>query len=132
MSVLVDSSVWSLALRRSRPPSPHADALTKLVRTGNALLLGIVRQEVLSGIPDLVRFERLRDELRNLPDHPVTSFHYETAAEFFNRCRRHGVQGTTVDFLICAVAALEDLEIYTTDRDFQLFAKHLPIKLFVH
>jgi predicted nucleic acid-binding protein len=130
MSVLIDTSVWSLALRRTRAPSPHADNIAGLLRSGNALLLGIIRQELLSGVPDAKRFERLRDELRNLPDHPVISLHHETAADFFNRCRSRGVQGTLVDFLLCAVAAIDNVEIYTTDQDFQHFAKHLPIKLF--
>ena len=130
MSVLVDTSVWSLALRRAKAPSPHAENVARLLRTSNAVLLGIIRQEVLSGIPDMKKFERLRDELRNLPDHPVKLIHHETAAEFFNRCRSHGVQGTTVDFLLCAVAAIDQLPIYTTDQDFQHFAKYLPIKLF--
>jgi predicted nucleic acid-binding protein len=46
-----------------------------------------------------------------------------------NQCRRKGVQGSTIDFLICAVAAIEELQILTTDSDFLRYAKHLPIKL---
>ena len=130
MSVLIDTSVWSMALRRAKAPSPHAENVARLLHGGNAILLGMVRQEVLSGMSDIKKFERLRDELRNLPDHPVTSQHHETAAEFFNRCRGHGIQGTMIDFLLCAVAAIDQLAIYTTDQDFDHFAKHLPIKLF--
>ena len=46
-----------------------------------------------------------------------------------NQCRRKGVQGSTIDFLICAVAALEELQILTTDSDFLRYTKHLPINL---
>jgi predicted nucleic acid-binding protein len=130
MSVLIDTSVWSLVLRRSRPVSPYAEELARLLRTGNAALLGVIRQEVLSGISDHQKFVRLRDELRALDDYGVTPFHYETAAESFNVCRARGIQGTMSDFLLCAVAMTDDLPIYTTDQDFKQFARHLPIKLF--
>jgi predicted nucleic acid-binding protein len=129
MSVLIDTSVWSLVLRRSRPLSPYAEEVARLLRTGTAVLLGVVRQELLSGIADRQKFVRLRDKLRALDDYPVTSVHYETAAESFNVCRAHGVQGTMVDLLVCAVAMDEEIPIYTTDRDYLQYAKHLPIQL---
>ncbi len=131
MSVLLDTSVFLLALRRRKPVQLHEDELARLLRTGNAALLGIVRQELLSGIPDRRWFVRLRDELRALDDYPVTSLHYETAAEFFNVCRVHGIQGTMTDFLLCAVATTDDLSIYTTDNDFRQYAKHIPIRLHI-
>ena len=130
MSVLVDTSVLSLALRRPRLNPPHSEELTRLLRTGSVALLGPIRQELLSGIRDRLSFERLRDQLRALLDHPLSISHYETAAEFFNLCRRRGVQGTATDFLLCAAGSIDDLPIYTTDRDFELYATLLPIKLF--
>jgi predicted nucleic acid-binding protein len=130
VKVLVDTSVLSLALRRARPVSQHHEEIIRLLRSGNVALLGCIRQEVLSGIRDTSAFRRLRDQLRALPDHPVTTEHYETGAEFFNRCRARGIQGTFTDFLLCACAALDELPIYTTDQDFDLFARVLPIKLF--
>jgi predicted nucleic acid-binding protein len=51
------------------------------------------------------------------------------AAEFANICRGKGIQGSTIDFLICAVAALENLMIFTTDKDFENYRKHLPIRI---
>jgi hypothetical protein len=51
------------------------------------------------------------------------------AAEFSNTCRKKGVQGSTIDFLICAVASLENIAILTTDKDFSNFRKYLPIRL---
>jgi predicted nucleic acid-binding protein len=130
MKVLVDTSVWSLALRRHRPAGAEAAALATLLRNGNAALLGVVRQEVLSGIPDERLFHRLRDQLRVLPDYPLATTHYEAAAEAFNLCRRRGVQGSLVDFLLCAAAVTDGLPLYTTDQDFGLYAKHLPVRFF--
>ena len=55
---------------------------------------------------------------------------YIQAAEFYNICRKNGVQGSHIDFLICAVAVRLSVEIYTTDKDFLNYQKHLPIKLY--
>ncbi|MBN1128089.1 MAG: hypothetical protein JXA71_03840, partial [Chitinispirillaceae bacterium] len=63
-------------------------------------------------------------------DIPLTTSHFITAAEFSNRCMKKGIQGSTADFLICSVACFENLEIFTTDRDFERYAMHLPIHLF--
>jgi predicted nucleic acid-binding protein len=60
---------------------------------------------------------------------PLRTEHFLRAAEFSNQCRHKGIQGSTIDFLICAVAAVEELQILTTDSDFLRYAKHLPIRL---
>ena len=131
MKVLVDTSVWSLSFRRRlRVESPHANELAALLRANNAALLGFVRQELLSGISDKKRFETLREQLRSVLDHPITTLHHEKAAECFNTCRARGIQGGAIDFLICGVAIVDDLPIYATDNDFERFARHLPIKLY--
>lgn len=130
MSVIVDTSVWSLAFRRTPADSAEAAVLAHLLEEDEALLLGAVRQEVLSGIRDAGRFRALRDTLRNLPDYPLTVAHYEVAAESFNACRAHGIRGSDADFLLCAVSVLDRLSIFTTDKDFSGYAKHLPINLF--
>ena len=130
MNVIVDTSVWSLALRRRRSPSAaEALELAELIREGRAGVLGPVRQELLSGVPDQRQYETLRNYLRAFPDVPLGSDDYEEAAAFFSRCRAKGVQGSNTDFLICAAAARRKLGILTTDADFVHFAKLLPIQL---
>ena len=54
---------------------------------------------------------------------------YERAAELFNLCRAKGVQGSNTDFLICAVAERNNCNLFTTDKDFQLYSKYIPVKL---
>ena len=54
---------------------------------------------------------------------------YETAAEFFNTCRKHCVAGAPIDMLTCAVSARVAWPIFTTDNDFTHYAAHLPIRL---
>ena len=55
---------------------------------------------------------------------------YEQAAEFFNICRRNGIQGSNTDFLLCAISARHDLAIFTTDADFARFQQYLPVMLY--
>src|SRR4051794_40013519 len=118
MSALVDTSVWSALFRRTSPNSAEANELRRLILARRARIIGPIRQEVLSGIRVLSQFERLRDELRVFPDIALSSHHFERAAQCFNLCRSRGVQGSSTDFLICAVAEVEALPIFTTDLDF--------------
>jgi len=130
VNVLVDTSVWSLALRRVRPTNdPHVDELMALVREGRAAILGLVRQELLSGVRVSEQFEALRERLRAFPDVALQTEDYEEAASASNRCRAKGVQGSSVDFLICAAASRREMPILTTDQDFVRYARILPIEL---
>ncbi|YAF96146.1 MAG: PIN domain-containing protein [Nodularia sp. CChRGM 3473] len=131
MSVIVDTSVWSLALRRKTPPdsSPAITILQNLITDNQVALLGAIRQEILSGIRNFEQFTRLRDYLRAFLDVEFIPEDYEIAAEFFNTCRSKGIQGSSTDFLICAVAYRRSYSILTTDNDFHSFRMHIPIIL---
>jgi predicted nucleic acid-binding protein len=131
MNVLVDTSIWSLALRRHTEHNAESVELAALVTEGRAKLIGPIRQEILSGVRSKQQFERLRDYLRSFPDAVIGTEDYERAAELFNTCRTQGVQGNQIDFLICAIALREDLDIYTTDKDFTRYAQHIPLRLYV-
>lgn len=130
MMVIVDTSVWSLALRRSvKVLDPARTELEELIADGRAALIGPIRQEILSGVKERKQFELLRENLRAFPDIELRSADYEEAARFFNMCRAAGVQGSNTDFLICSVAVRRKVSILTTDRDFEGFAKLVPITL---
>ena len=92
-------------------------------------IIGPIRQELLSGIRQAAQFKKLERHLAAFPDLLITTDDYVTAARFFNVCRTKGLQGSNTDFLICAVAVRNRVAIYTTDKDFNQFAKHLPITL---
>jgi len=133
MDVLVDTSVWSLALRRNQHDlnaEQHliVGQLAELIREGRARLLGLIRQELLSGIKTTAQFERLRDTLRAFPDERIDTADYETAAKASNDCRGKGITVSVVDILICAVAIKRDQFIFTTDADFESYAEVLPLK----
>lgn len=130
MNVIVDTCVWSLALRRSgRLESGPVEELQSLIRDHRVRMLGPIRQELLSGIREMPQFSRLRDQLTAFPDLPILMEDYVTAAAYFNLCRSRGVQGSNTDFLICAVAVRMQVAVFTTDQDFAHFAKHLPLTL---
>jgi predicted nucleic acid-binding protein len=128
MKVLVDTSVWSLALRRGKQStSAAAQELRNLISDKRVEMIGPIRQEILSGIREETQFKELEMRLSAFPDQPITTEDYVLAARFFNLCRRKGIQGSNTDFLICAVAVRNRLAIFTTDQDCISFSKHLPI-----
>ncbi len=128
MRVLIDTSVWSQALRRRRDSqNPEAEELRRLITFHVAEIIGPIRQEILSGVREAAQFARLEGHLAAFPDLPLLIEDYVTAAKFFNVCRSKGIQGSNTDFLICAVAVRHDLAIFTTDGDFPQFARCLPI-----
>ena len=134
MKVLVDTSVWSLALRRKNEAINAAEKLivaelTELIGEGRAAIIGLVRQELLSGVKTAEQYEKLRLHLRSFDDELVDRADYEDAAKFGNQCRTKGIAVFAVDILICAVAVKRGWAIFTTDPDFATYAKVLPVKL---
>jgi len=132
--ILIDTPIWSLALRRrardlNAGEARHVREWERLVRAGSAHLIGPIRQELLSGVRDDRAWERLRAALRPFPDLPITTDHYERAAQFFNRCRAKGIAGSAIDLIICAVSAGYGAPVYTTDVDFRRYAGVLKLKL---
>ncbi|MEM9984301.1 MAG: PIN domain-containing protein [Bacteroidota bacterium] len=130
MEVLIDTSVWSKALR-SRQGDMERREISKLVDEFRVAMIGPVRQETLSGTRHEEQFEKAKQRLRAFPDLSLSTKIYEQAAAYFNLCRANGVQGSHVDFLICSAAAYYGLSIYTLDSDFEAYEKHLPIKRYV-
>jgi predicted nucleic acid-binding protein len=134
MNVLIHTSVWSLALRRKNEDLNTNERLlvselSELIREGRARLIGLVRQELLSGIRATEQFEKLRVHLRSFPDELVDASDYEEAAKVGNRCRAKGVVVSIVDILLCAVAIKRQWAIFTTDPDFSNYAKVLPLRI---
>ncbi len=127
----MDTSVWSEALRRAKRKAESivVQEFRNLILEHRVDIIGPIRQEILSGLREDAQFQRLEEHLSAFPDLSLTEDDYIMAAKFFNTCRAKGVQGSNTDFLICAVAVRRQLAIYTTDKDFGLFAERLPIVL---
>jgi len=136
VNVLVDTSVWSLALRRKAHDLNDSEKavvgqLTNLIQAGRARIIGLIRQELLSGIKTTGQFEKLRDTLRAFRDELVDTSDHESAVKASNELRSKGVAVSIVDALICAVALGRNWPILTLDPDFAQYAKILPIDLYV-
>ena len=131
MRLFVDTSVWSLALRRDTPAE-----VPEVVRLGRGLssqesifTTGLVLQELLQGF----RGPRARDQIvaRFAPIpliEPVREEHI-AAAELRNTCRRQGVQLGTIDALLALICLRHDLTMLTTDGDFRHAAMHVPLRV---
>ena len=129
MKVIVDTCIWSLVLRNSVQNTRFDRLLQDLITDQRVVILGAIRQEILSGVRHQEQFEKLKNQLRNYPNIVMEMEDFELAAQYYNLCRRQGIQGSGVDFLICAASVRRKFEILTLDKDFSLYAHHLPIKL---
>ena len=128
--ILVDTCIWSEVLRRKSPSPVHCKNLAEMLRNFRVVMIGPIRQELLSGISDDAKFTDLKERMSFLADVPIVTADYELAAKYSNMCRRKGIQGSAIDFLICAVAVRNDFVIYTVDKDFEHYQAVLPIVLF--
>jgi predicted nucleic acid-binding protein len=134
MNTLVDTSVWSFALRRKAADLSEAERavvaeLSELAKEGRVRIIGPVRQELLSGTKANAQCEKLRVALQVFPDEPLQTQDYEAAAKASNDCRTKGVVVSAAVVLICAAALARDWNIFTTDPDFRNYAKILAIRL---
>jgi predicted nucleic acid-binding protein len=105
--------------------------LSELIREGRAKVIGLVRQELLSGIKSNEQYEKLRLYLRAFPDDLLDTSDYEEAAKAGNRCRAKGIVVSIVDVLLCAVTVRRGWSIFTTDPDFSHYGRVLPLAIHV-
>jgi predicted nucleic acid-binding protein len=130
MKVIVDTSIWSLALRRDVDTGDEfVKELEELIKEVRAQLIGPVRQELLSGIRTGKQFRLLKSHLRAFRDLPIEAEDYELAAEYFNSARKKGIQASNTDFLICALSTRKHMPVFTADRDFVNLQSVIPLAL---
>ena len=130
MKIIVDTCIWSAALRRTKQvKSVAVEELRCLITDHRVQMIGPIRQEVLSGIRNASQFRRLSRHMASFPDLPILTEDYVLAAKYFNLCRGKGIQSSNTDFLICAIAVNWKCAVFTTDGDFDMFAEHIPVVL---
>jgi predicted nucleic acid-binding protein len=129
VSLLVDTSVWSLALRRDPPSGREVDALRTGIDQGVVVLTGVILQEILQGFPSAERTRRLADYLAPFPLLALHRGDYLYAAEIRNKCRAKGLAISTVDAQIAAAAINHRCTLLTADRDFEGVARHFPLRI---
>ncbi len=131
MSLLVDTSVWSMALRRDAPADlPEVRALENALESGELVVTtGLILQEILQGFSGPRTREAILARFNTLPFLlPDRSDHIEAAA-LRNQCRRRGIQVGTIDALLAALGVRHGLSILTTDADFRRMADVTPLSV---
>ena len=124
MNLLVDTSVWSLALRRNQPADlPEVRALGQALGNGEVFSTGLILQELLQGFNRPRASETIVSYFRAIPLLVPDRSDYESAADLHNLCRRKGVQTGTIDALLAQLCIRHDLLMLTTDKDFQQISK---------
>ncbi len=130
MKIIVDTCIWSLALRRNTVENNlYIEELKNLIEEIRVQLIGPIRQELLSGIKSKKQFDTLKLHLEAFADIELEAKDYELAAEYFNAARKKGIQGSNTDFLICAISSRRKMPILTTDNDFTNFQSVFPVSL---
>ncbi len=131
MSLFVDTSVWSLAMRRDAPPdTPEVKVLAQALKDGEAVYTtGLVLQELLQGFSGPKAREQIIERFAALPLLVPDRVDHIQAAEVRNVCRRKGLQVGTIDALLAQLCMRYELRLLTTDRDFEQIAGLFPLNL---
>lgn len=131
MTLFVDTSVWSLALRRDgESDAPQVTALRSALEGEDIIVTtGIVLQELLQGFAGPRARDDIIDRFSSLPLLAPDRRDHIDAASIRNACRRAGVQLGTIDALLAQLCVRHDLTMLTTDRDFIHAAKHCPLRV---
>jgi predicted nucleic acid-binding protein len=131
VTLLVDTSVWSLALRRDSPKaSREVDALRAALEVGEAVVTtGLILQELLQGFSGPRDRNKIIDRFGALPLISPDRQDHIDAAELRNRCRRAGVQVGTIDAILAELCIRYALTLLTTDKDFAGIAANTSLRL---
>jgi predicted nucleic acid-binding protein len=131
VTLLVDTSVWSLALRRDASGAePEVQALKDaLLGTDVVVTTGLILQELLQGFAGPKARAQVIERFAALPLLQPDRDDHVAAAEMRNTCRRAGVQVGTIDALLIQLCVHHGLTLLTTDKDFVLASKHVALRL---
>ena len=131
MNILVDTSVWSLALRRDSPPDCKAvSRLKAALKDGeNVFTTGLILQELLQGFKGPKARRRIIEDFAPLPLIIPERRDHIDAAGLGVKLRQKGIQAGTIDVLLAQLCLRHGLSLLSTDRDFIHMAKHVPLAL---
>ena len=131
MRLFVDTSVWSLALRRDAPPDrPEVERLSSSLSSRESVYTtGLILQELLQGFRGPKARDQIVARFASLPMIGPDRQDHVDAAEVRNTCRRNGVQLGTIDALLAQLCLRHELVLLTTDVDFQQAARHVPLRV---
>lgn len=131
MTLLVDTSVWSLALRRDvEGTEPEAQKLRNAL-LGSELVVttGLVLQELLQGFSGPRARAQIIERFAALPLLQPDGDDHIDAAALRNTCRQAGVQVGTIDALLAQLCVRHGVTLLTTDHDFARMAKYCKLRV---
>jgi len=130
LSVFVDTSVWSLALRRDAPPEmPEVNELRRSLDAGSIYCTGLVLQELLQGFAMPKAHKQIISHFSALPLLVPDRDDHIQAAQLRNRCRQQGVQTGTIDALLAQLCVRYDLTMLSADTDFHRIASVVSLSV---
>ena len=114
MKILVDTPIWSYAFRsQNEKYQNEIRELISLIKDQRTIIIGPIRQEILSGYSDLIKFQKMREKLSYFENTSINDSDYEVAAEFSNTCRRNGIQGSHIDFFdLCRIEQIKGVNFH--------------------
>jgi len=135
MKVVIDTSIWSVVMRRDNAKLNPLELVWKsefvdLFHANRIALIEPVRQELLSGVRHEKQYQKLKKGLRGYTPEPLFSEDYEEAAVIHNKCLSHGYVPYSIDCLICAVTLLRGWQLFTADKDFIRFKDIIGLGLY--
>jgi predicted nucleic acid-binding protein len=130
--VLIDTSVWIMALGKSAPPELKAE-VSHLLAEDMVAIDSMIRLELLGGTKSLDEFNRLQSRLSALHQVPKDEANWETAIQLAFQLRRGGKMIPYTDILIASAAITNDCTLLHSDRHFDVIAEasHLKVKSLV-
>jgi len=131
VNILVDTSVWSLALRRDSPPDSRSVLRLKAVlKDGeNVFTTGLILQELLQGFSGPKARRKIIEDFASLPLIIPERRDHIDAADLKVKLRQKGIQAGTIDVLLAQLCIRHGLSLLSTDMDFVHIAKHVPLAL---
>jgi hypothetical protein len=131
VTLLVDTSVWSLALRRDGSAESQEVAALREALSGadSVVTTGLVLQELLQGFSGPRDKVAIIERFGALPLIQPDRQDHIAAAEVRNLCRRNGVQVGTIDALLIQLCGRYELTLLSADKDFAIAAPYVPFKL---
>jgi predicted nucleic acid-binding protein len=130
VNLIVDTSVWSLLLRRQNHECNHplVQKLKACLELQDGIfLIGPILQEILGGVRNEAQFYKLTEYFSVFPLLEIDRQDYVEASRLRSHCRSKGVQAGPADFLIATACIRWDYPLLTTDSDFTLIARHSPL-----
>ncbi|WP_061250298.1 type II toxin-antitoxin system VapC family toxin [Leptospira alstonii] len=130
MKLLVDTSVWSEALRRKGKTLKSEETfLYQIIQNEDDIFVtGIILQEILTGIKDPQIFSEIEEQFRYFNFISPSEKDYIEAAKLRNLLSKKGIVLATIDALIAQIAITHNLVLATYDNDFLRLSGIIKLK----